>query len=256
MSKALEFSDSLVAEDGFATEASSDLHAELLAPAYVPAASVEIETPAASKKPRDESSRYQALKRCVDIAGALVGLVVLGPIMLAAMVAVWIEDGGPVLFRQQRVGLDGKRFTMIKIRSMVRNAEDRLAEVKELNVHDDERTFKALDDPRILRTGAMLRRFSIDEFPQVVNVLKGEMSLVGPRPPLVHEVEMYAPEDHVRFDVKPGLTCFWQIAGRGEIAFEGQLELDKRYIEKQSMLTDLNIIAKTIPAMIRGDGAR
>ncbi|GAB5405576.1 MAG: sugar transferase [Aureliella sp.] len=248
MSKTLEVSNNLIAEDLYVADAPSAFQHEAPAPLLVPVAALQ--------PVRETSATYAWLKRCLDICGACVGVLVLGPIMLVAMMAVWIEDGGPVLFRQQRVGLNGKRFTMIKIRSMVRNAEERLEEVKALNVHDDDRTFKAVNDPRVLRSGAFLRRFSIDEFPQVFNVLKGEMSLVGPRPSLVHEVEMYAPEDHVRFEVKPGLTCFWQIAGRGEIAFDGQLALDKRYIDQQSMLTDLSIIARTVPAMIRGDGAR
>lgn len=203
-----------------------------------------------------QSKSYLICKRYIDVVGALVGLVVLGPIMLLAMLLVWIEDGGPVIFRQERVGKDGRRFSMIKIRTMIKDAEERLAEVESLNAHADDRTFKVINDPRILKVGAFLRRFSIDEFPQVINVLRGEMSLVGPRPPLTREVDLYLPKDHVRFVVKPGLTCFWQIAGRSEIAFEGQIALDRRYIQEQSTWVDLVIIAKTIPAMIRGDGAR
>lgn len=202
-----------------------------------------------------QAKSYLVCKRILDIIGGLVGLVVLGPIMLVAMLLVWIEDGGPVIFRQQRVGKDGRTFSMIKIRTMVKDAEARRDEIEALNVHADDRSFKAINDPRILKMGAYLRRFSIDEFPQVINVLRGEMSLVGPRPPLIREVELYAPQDHVRFVVKPGLTCFWQIAGRGEIAFEGQVTLDKRYIQEHSTWIDLVIISKTVPAMIRGDGA-
>lgn len=202
-----------------------------------------------------QTKSYLVCKRLLDVIGALVGLVVLGPIMLVSMLLVWIEDGGPVIFRQQRVGKGGRVFSMIKIRTMVKDAEARRDEIEELNVHSDDRSFKAVNDPRILKMGAYLRRFSIDEFPQVINVLRGEMSLVGPRPPLTREVELYSPQDHVRFVVKPGLTCFWQIAGRGEIAFEGQIALDRRYIQEHSTWIDLVIIAKTVPAMIRGDGA-
>lgn len=198
---------------------------------------------------------YRGLKRAMDICGALVGCVVFGPIMLIGMLLVWIEDGGPVIFRQKRVGLNGETFTIFKIRSMVVDAEDRFCEVESLNKHDDSRTFKLHEDPRVLQVGSFLRRFSIDEFPQLFNVLRGEMSLVGPRPPLVREVSQYAVGDHVKFLVKPGLTCFWQISGRGDIAFEGQIELDQRYVEEQSLSTDIGIIAKTLPAMIRGHGA-
>lgn len=202
-----------------------------------------------------QAKSYLACKRCLDIIGALVGIVVLGPIVLVSMVLVWIEDGGPVIFRQLRVGKDGRTFSMIKIRTMVKDAEALRGEIDDLNVHADNRTFKVINDPRILKVGAILRRFSIDEFPQVINVLRGEMSLVGPRPPLPREVDLYSPQDHVRFVVKPGLTCYWQIAGRGQIAFQGQVALDRRYIQEHSIWIDLVIISKTVPAMLRGDGA-
>ena len=175
--------------------------------------------------------------------------------MLVGMFLVWLEDGGPVIFRQERVGLHGKRFILLKIRTMVRDAESRFAEVSVLNEHADHRTFKAKVDPRLLRFGKLLRKYSIDEFPQLLNVLWGDMSLVGPRPSLAREVALYAPGDHVRFIVKPGLTCYWQISGRGEVPFEVQLELDLKYIRERSPLADIIIIAKTIPSLIRANGA-
>lgn len=202
-----------------------------------------------------DSATYRRTKRCLDIVGGLVGIVLFTPIMLIAMFLVWLEDGGPVLFRQRRVGLNGEIFVFVKIRTMVKDAEARLAEVAAMNHHADQRTFKSKDDPRMLRVGKFLRRYSIDEFPQLLNVLSGDMSLVGPRPPIPREVDLYDPEDFVRFLVKPGLTCFWQISGRGTIGFKQQVELDRKYIRESSFLTDLKIIAKTIPSMLKGDGA-
>ncbi len=202
-----------------------------------------------------DSVGYLTLKRVMDVVGAAIGLILLSPFMLFAMFLVWLEDGGPVVFRQTRVGLHGKRFQIYKIRSMVKNAEDRLEEVAALNRHEDQRTFKADNDPRILRVGRLLRKYSIDEFPQLLNVLRGEMSLVGPRPPLSREVDLYEPADYVRLAVKPGLTCYWQVSGRGTIAFKGQVELDRQYIHEASTLVDIALIAKTLPAMFKGVGA-
>lgn len=202
-----------------------------------------------------QSKTYKMTKRLLDVLGAVCGLVVLGPFMIVAMVAVWLEEGGAVIFRQKRVGIDGREFTILKVRTMVKAAEARLAEVAELNHHKDQRTLKIKNDPRLLRCGGFLRKYSIDEFPQLVNVLRGDMSLVGPRPPLPREVDLYDPEDHVRFLVKPGLTCYWQISGRGDISFKQMVSLDRRYIEDASSLTDLIVIAKTIPAILKGEGA-
>lgn len=204
---------------------------------------------------QQETALLLSTKRLFDVLGALAGLLVLGPVMLVGMLLVWLEDGGPVIFRQERVGLHGKRFTLWKIRTMVKDAESRLAEVSALNQHTDQRTFKAKADPRVLRCGKLLRKYSIDEFPQLWNVLCGQMSLVGPRPSLAREVALYAPGDHLRFIVKPGLTCYWQISGRGEVPFAAQLELDLKYIRERSAMTDILIIVKTIPSLIRANGA-
>jgi lipopolysaccharide/colanic/teichoic acid biosynthesis glycosyltransferase len=202
-----------------------------------------------------DSALLLGTKRMLDIVGALFGILVLGPFMLIGMFLIWLEDGGPVIFRQERVGLNGKRFTLLKIRTMVKDADSRLTEVLALNQHTDHRTFKAKSDPRVLRYGKLLRKYSIDEFPQLLNVLCGQMSLVGPRPSLAREVVLYQPSDYVRLIVKPGLTCYWQIAGRGDVAFEEQLELDKKYIRERSALTDIIIIVKTLPSLIRANGA-
>jgi lipopolysaccharide/colanic/teichoic acid biosynthesis glycosyltransferase len=198
---------------------------------------------------------YCAVKRLMDVLGALFGLILFGPFMVIGMVLVWMEDGGPLIFRQKRIGLNGKPFTMLKIRTMVEDAENRFEEVASLNHHDDFRSFKAKDDPRILKVGKLLRKYSIDEFPQLFNVLRGDMSLVGPRPSLEREVALYDSEDCIRLTVKPGLTCYWQISGRGEIPFKEQVKMDRQYIRDCSIATDLAIVFKTFPTLVRASGA-
>ena len=197
---------------------------------------------------------YCAMKRLIDVIGALIGLIVFGPFMLVGMLLVRMEDGGPVIFRQKRIGLNGQPFTMLKIRTMVQDAEKRFEEVAALNHHDDFRSFKAKDDPRILRIGKFLRKYSVDEFPQLFNVLIGDMSLVGPRPSLEREVALYDSEDCIRLTVKPGLTCYWQISGRGEIPFKEQVQLDRQYIRDCSTATDLLIVLKTFPTLLGASG--
>lgn len=204
----------------------------------------------------DYSQHYSASKRSLDIIGSLVGLCVLGPVILAAMAAVFLKDGKSVIFRQTRVGRDGKEFTLLKIRTMCVDAEERLTEVQEQNRHDDHRTFKMDNDPRVIPIiGGFLRRFSIDEFPQIINVLQGDMSLVGPRPAIVSEVEQYSSSDRFRLIAKPGLTCYWQVGGRGTLGFQEQLKLDLKYIDDCSTLTDIKLIVLTIPALFHGHGA-
>ncbi len=202
-----------------------------------------------------ESIGYLLLKRCLDVIGGVFGLVLFSPLIVAAMLLVWLEDGGPALFRQIRVGRHGREFSIFKIRTMVKDAEARFDEVVVLNSHLDHRTFKATKDPRVLQIGKFLRKYSIDEFPQLINVIRGEMSLVGPRPPIPTEVKLYDPQDYVRFVVKPGLTCYWQISGRGTISFKQQVALDRKYVHDASTTVDLAIIAKTLPALIHGVGA-
>jgi lipopolysaccharide/colanic/teichoic acid biosynthesis glycosyltransferase len=196
-----------------------------------------------------------ALKRGFDIVMSALVLICLAPIFALVAILIKLEDRGPVFFAQTRVGRFGKTFKMYKFRSMRPNAEKYLAEILAQNQHAAGVTFKMKNDPRITRLGKWLRKFSIDEFPQFYNVLIGDMSLVGPRPPLPREVALYSLSDRRRLAVTPGLTCFWQIGGRAEIAFPGQVQLDVQYIESQSFWVDVKILVKTIPAVLLGKGA-
>jgi lipopolysaccharide/colanic/teichoic acid biosynthesis glycosyltransferase len=195
------------------------------------------------------------LKRTLDISLSLFFLILLSTLFGIIALLVWIEDGGPVFFAQTRVGRFGREFKMYKIRSMCLDAEARLKELLDKNQHKEGITFKIKDDPRITRTGKWLRKFSFDELPQLYNVLIGDMSLVGPRPPVPREVAKYALEDRRRLAIRPGITCFWQISGRSEIDFSGQVQLDVNYIERQSLATDVTILARTVPAVLSGKGA-
>lgn len=195
------------------------------------------------------------IKRIMDILGAGVGLILLSPLLIAVALAIIIEDGRPFLFRQQRVGLNGRVFPFYKFRSMYRNAEAIRQTLMEQNESQDGVIFKMKYDPRVTRVGRFIRRFSIDELPQLFNVITGDLALVGPRPPLPSEVAEYALEDRKRLHVKPGLTCFWQIQGRSDIPFKDQVRLDLQYIQSQSILTDIWILLKTIPAVLTGKGA-
>ncbi len=195
------------------------------------------------------------LKRVFDIVFSLCALIFLSPLFLLVALLIKLEDGGPVFLRQIRVGRHGHEFKMFKFRSMIVNAEAKLAELLSQNQHTTGVTFKIKRDPRITRIGKWLRKFSIDEFPQFYNVLRGDMSIVGPRPCLPREVEHYTLEQRRRLEVTPGLTCLWQIGGRAEIDFDGQVQLDVRYIESQSFWGDLVILAKTVPAVLLSKGA-
>ncbi|HVV70806.1 MAG TPA: sugar transferase, partial [Verrucomicrobiae bacterium] len=197
----------------------------------------------------------ETLKRLFDIAVSFVLLLLLSPLLGAIALAVWVEDGGPIFFAQTRVGQFGRHFKMFKIRSMCLDAEQRLQELLARNQHKEGVTFKIKDDPRITRVGKWLRKYSFDELPQLYNVLKGDMSLVGPRPPVPREVAKYSLADRRRLATKPGITCLWQISGRSEIDFSGQVKLDVSYIETQSFWTDLAILVRTVPAVLSGKGA-
>jgi exopolysaccharide biosynthesis polyprenyl glycosylphosphotransferase len=194
------------------------------------------------------------LKRLLDVSVASLVLVATLPIWLAIVVAIKLDTPGPAIFVQQRVGHRGRRFTFFKFRSMYVDAEQRLAEVMHRNETDGP-VFKIRNDPRITRVGAVLRRTSLDELPQLINVLKGDMSVVGPRPPLPREVEKYRPSDMVRLIVKPGITCLWQIRGRSTIAFDTWMEFDREYVQKMSLLLDLNILVRTVWAVLSCKGA-
>lgn len=195
------------------------------------------------------------LKRSLDITASATLLLLCSPLFLLIGLLVKLEDGGPVIFAQRRVGRLGREFRMLKIRSMCLNAEQRLKEVLAQNQHTDGVTFKIKDDPRITRVGRWLRKFSLDELPQLYNVLVGDMSLVGPRPPLPIEVSKYSLSDRRRLAITPGITCLWQISGRAGIDFSGQVKLDVKYIENLNFWTDLKILALTVPAVLSGKGA-
>jgi len=195
------------------------------------------------------------IKRVFDIVVSLLAIVVLSPVFLLTWLAIKLEDGGPALFVQQRVGRHGKLFPMYKFRSMVVDAEKIKAELLDKNESGGGVLFKMKNDPRVTRVGRVIRKYSIDELPQLFNVLKGDMSLVGPRPALPSEVAKYSVRDRMRLEVRPGLTCLWQIGGRSDIDFEGQVRLDVQYIREQGFWSDLKILLKTIPAVLLGKGA-
>ena len=195
------------------------------------------------------------IKRWFDIVVSGFFLVALSPLFALIALSIRFEDGKPVIFEQIRVGKHGKHFKMYKFRSMRPDAEKQLEKLLAQNHHKEGVTFKIKDDPRLTRVGKWLRKFSFDELPQFYNVFKGDMSLVGPRPPVPREVAMYTLADRRRLAVKPGITCFWQIGGRAEIDFSGQVDLDVQYIEQQSLFTDIKILARTVPAVLSGKGA-
>ena len=205
---------------------------------------------------KDKSKRtgYFFFKRSFDIIASLCAMIVLSPVFLITALAIKIEDGGPAVFSQDRVGKDGKLFKMYKFRSMYVNAEDRLEELAEKNEADGP-VFKIKNDPRITKVGRFIRKYSIDELMQLVNVFKGDMSVIGPRPALPKEVEEYDNFARKRLQIKPGLSCYWQISGRSNIGFDEWMKLDVKYINEMSVLTDMKIILLTIPAVLKGDGA-
>lgn len=195
------------------------------------------------------------LKRALDVAGSFALLVLLSPLLLLIALLVKLEDRGPVFFVQTRVGKFGREFKMYKFRSMCLDAERQLERLLAHNHHSQGVTFKLKDDPRITAVGKRLRKYSLDELPQLFNVLIGDMSLVGPRPPVPREVALYSLEDRRRLAVTPGITCFWQVQGRCEIDFSGQVQLDVKYIEQQSFWLDFKLLLKTLPAVLSTRGA-
>jgi len=195
-------------------------------------------------------------KGTIDVVGAVVLLVLASPVLLAAALAVRTSSHGPVFFRQTRVGKHGEPFRMWKFRSMFVDAEERLAELRAHNDHGGGVLFKMRQDPRITRVGRVLRRYSIDELPQLFNVLGGRMSLVGPRPPLPTEVARYERDVHRRLLVKPGLTGLWQVSGRADLDWTETVRLDLYYVENWSVALDVEILWKTASAVLRGSGAR
>ena len=194
-------------------------------------------------------------KRAFDLSLSLLALTIAAPVLAAAALAIRLTSPGPVLFRQQRVGRDGELFEVFKLRTMVADAEELLHDLREANDHTDGPLFKMQDDPRITRVGKVLRKLSIDELPQLWNVLRDEMSIVGPRPALPSEVDQWSPELFQRLRVKPGITGMWQVNGRSSASFAEYVRLDLYYVDNWSLVNDLVIVAKTIPAVLFSRGA-
>jgi exopolysaccharide biosynthesis polyprenyl glycosylphosphotransferase len=195
-----------------------------------------------------------AIKRAIDVVGSALALALLSPVLGLAALAVRMTSPGPILFRQTRCGLHGRHFQVLKLRTMVDGAEQIQAAVLALNEMDGP-VFKVRDDPRVTPVGRVLRRFSIDEVPQLWNVLRGDMSLVGPRPPIPGEVSHYDLADRRRLSMRPGITCIWQVSGRNQIGFEEWVKLDLAYIDSWSLGLDLLLLLRTIPAVLSGRGA-
>jgi lipopolysaccharide/colanic/teichoic acid biosynthesis glycosyltransferase len=211
--------------------------------------------PASSECLSYQSQQNEVLKRLFDVVVAGCALFMLSPLFLLVAFCIWATDRGPALFKQKRVGKDGREFDFYKFRSMVCHADAAKAQLLAFNQHQDPRTFKMRNDPRVTRVGAILRRTSVDELPQLWNIIIGDMSIVGPRPAIPAETALYTPFDRRRLAVTPGLTCIWQVSGRSEIAFSGQVELDLQYINSRSFLLDIELIARTIPAVLSARGA-
>lgn len=194
------------------------------------------------------------VKRTIDIIVSLIAMLVFLPLTALVAIAIKLDSKGPVFFAQPRVGQGGRLFTLFKFRSMYRDADQMKQSLGHMNEAEGP-IFKIKRDPRITKVGAFLRKTSLDELPQFINVLKGEMSLVGPRPPLPIEVEKYTDYQRGRLAARPGLTCLWQVQGRSSVSFERWVELDLEYIRNQSIWLDIKILLKTIPAVLKGTGA-
>lgn len=204
----------------------------------------------------DDKKVYAFIKRIFDLFCSLLGLVVLSPVFLISAIAIKVEDPkGAVIFKQARVGKNGRQFYIYKFRSMCENAEDMLDDLCELNERDGP-AFKIENDPRVTKVGAFLRKTCIDELPQLVNILNGDMSIVGPRPPLVTEVTQYNDYQMQRLSVTPGLTCIWQIKKGEDTTFDEWVEMDLEYIRNRSVWLDIKLIFMTIAVVLGGKGAK
>lgn len=210
--------------------------------------------PALYESSRTKTLGFRFVKRTIDIAASFMGLVILSPVFLVTAAAIKLEDGGPVIFVQKRNGLDGKVFKMFKFRSMCVNAEQMHKELLKKNELDGP-AFKMKNDPRLTKIGRFIRRTSIDELPQLVNVIKGEMSIVGPRPLPTYETEKCTSYQKQRLLVKPGLTCYWQVCGRNNISFDEWIEMDLKYIREACIITDFKIMCRTVISVLTGIGA-
>ena len=198
-----------------------------------------------NQKKINEQYGYRILKRSFDIIASVIGLIALSPIFLAVAIAIKWDDGGPVFYDQVRVGKNGRKFKMYKFRSMRVNAENEMEKLQE-HSEVDGAMFKMKNDPRVTRVGKFIRKTSIDEFPQLLNVLLGQMSIVGPRPPLPREVADYTQYDKQRLYVKPGCTGLWQVTARNSVGFQEMVNIDLDYIQRRSIWLDLKIIFKTV----------
>ena len=187
---------------------------------------------------------YKFFKRVIDIVCSLSGLLLLSPVLIIVSILIKLESDGPIIFSQDRIGYKGQKFKMYKFRSMVVNAEELKKKLAERNEMSGP-MFKMKNDPRVTKVGRFIRKTSIDELPQLINILKGEMSLVGPRPPLPKEVKEFEPWMMERLEVKPGLTCYWQVSGRNDIDFEDWMKLDIKYVRERSFCLDMKLIFKT-----------
>lgn len=203
----------------------------------------------------NDTKFYLVTKRLIDILGSIIGLILTSPILLLVAVLIKLEDPkGPIMFAQERNGQYPKTFRMYKFRSMYVDAEERLQELMHLNEQTGP-AFKMKDDPRITRVGKFIRKTSLDELPQLINVLKGEMSIVGPRPAIPREVQLYNQHQMQRLLVKPGITCIWQVSGRNHIGFDDWVELDIQYIKTRNLWLDIKLILMTIPALLGDETA-
>lgn len=199
-------------------------------------------------------NRYEKIKRFFDICLSSAALLVLSPLLLVIAILIYLEDKGPVIYSQTRIGKDGRAFKLYKFRSMCVDADEKLKDLQELNERDGP-VFKIKNDPRVTKVGKFIRKTCIDELPQLVNIIKGDMSIVGPRPPLPNEVEQYNSYQKQRLLVVPGLTCYWQIQKGEETTFDEWVELDLKYIKERSILLDFRLILLTFKVILSGKGA-
>lgn len=197
---------------------------------------------------------YHIFKRCMDIVLSVFALIIFSPLMIIVVFAILLEDGGPVIYKQKRNGLKGKVFWIYKFRSMCKDAEVKHSKLLKYNELDGP-AFKMKNDPRLTRVGRIIRKVSIDELPQFINIIKGEMSIVGPRPLPIYETKQCTPYQRQRLIVKPGLTCYWQCSGRNNISFDEWMEMDLKYLKEESLLVDALIILLTVKAVITTKGA-
>lgn len=204
---------------------------------------------------RDRGSVYFALKRALDLSVAALALIVSAPLLLVIAALIWLEDGGPVIYSRQVIGQQGRMFTMFKFRTMCQRAEDLLQQDEALLAEYKRQHFKLRRDPRVTRLGRILRKYSLDELPQFVNILLGQMSLIGPRAVPPAEIEQFGETATMRAWVKPGLSGLWQVSGRSDTTYAERIRLDCEYVERCSLSLDLRILLRTLPAVARGVGA-